>query len=215
MTPIKVKDPAAIAREKERRIDLLRECLGITDETTDTEFLVALIDAVFMQMNQQRGSKGPRSKSSFNNLRLLVKISFRRHSGRAKNLDEAAEYYGMGTFKFKKLRETHKVRWQYIQNEMSKTGKIDKIYREKLKNNLSTATASRDRLVAEREELVHERDKLTATEADQLDLKYEEIFLYDYLIGELDQSCQYFLDESNKFEALLFGIADQIIVPPK
>ena len=211
--PLQAKDPNKLAEEKKLRWGLVRERLGINDEDSDSETLEALKNAIFMQTDRRGGAKGPRINTSINNLKLMLKISFRRKSGRARNLEEAAQHYGVTNSKFKKLRENHKNRWRDIQNHNSKLGEEDIKYRKKCKDNLSEVIKSLENLVAERKELIRQKDSLTAHETDQIDLKVEEIFLIDYLIGELEKSHRHFCDESKiGLEARVIKMIDQISV---
>jgi len=212
--PLRAKNLDKLAKEKKLRWALVRERLGISDEDSDSEILEALKDAIFMQTDQRGAAKGPRFNTSIHNLRLMLKISFRRKSGRARSLEEAAKLYGVSNSKFKKLRENHQNRWRRIQNYMSKLVEEDLRYRKKCKENLSKVIKSLESLVAERNELIRQKNCLPANEADQIDLKDEEILWIDYLIRELEKSHRHFRDESKiSLEALIIEKIDQISEP--
>ncbi len=214
MRPIKAKDPDKVAEEKERRKGLLKELFGVTDNTTNAEYLDIVFDELFLQIDKRGAPKGPRFNTSIHNLKLMLKISFRRKRGRARNLEEAAKHYGVSNSKFKKLRENHQNRWRDIQNYMSKLVEEDLRYRKKCKENLSKVIKSLESLVAERNELIRQKDCLTANEADQIDLKDEEIVYIDYLIRELEKSHRHFRDESQiSLKALIIEKIDQISEP--
>ena len=56
--PTKGKGPKEIAEEKERRKVRLKDVLGVTDLTTDSEYLEILIEKVFLQTDQRGAAKG-------------------------------------------------------------------------------------------------------------------------------------------------------------
>jgi len=190
MTPIKVKDPDKITEEKERRMILLKETLGITDETTDTEFLRLVIDTVFMRIDQRGGRKGIRMKPALSNLQLLVMISICNQRGRAKNQEEAAELYGMTSSTFKGLREKYKEQWKYIQEKTSGHADFERETRKIGEENLEKAKAEEKRLADHREKLIGEKDNLTAQEIDQSAELDDQILLYEMLILEKEDLCR-------------------------
>lgn len=216
MTPIKVKDPDEIIEEKERRMILLKEHLGITDEATDTEFLKLVIDAVFMRIDQRGGQKGLRIEPALSNLKRLVKISICNQRGRTKNQEEAAQLYGMKSSTFKGLREKYKEQWKYIQEKMSGYAENEQETRKTSEEYLEKAKAKKKRLADHREKLIGEKDNLTAQEIDQSAVLDDQILLYEILILEMEDLCRQLQDIIEiDGEKIISELAEQHFVVPQ
>lgn len=214
--PIKEKDPEKIASEKIRRLTKLKEVLGITKDSTDSEFLSRMIDAFVMQLDERGGQKGLRIKPALSNLQLLVKISFLNKSGRAKNQEDAAQSCGMKRNKFKKLREKHKDQWRYIQEKMSGYSKQEKAIRKSIKEILAKISAEKQRLSDYRNSLIAEKDKLDAQEIDRIAVLDDQILLYEILIAEQDDLCRQLQDlAETDIEKIITELAEQHLVVPQ
>ena len=213
--PTKGKGPKEISEEKERRKARLRKVLGVTDLSTDSEYLEILIEEVFLQTDQRGAAKGKRLKSYIPRLRQMVKISFLTNSGRVINQDKAADICKLNRSTFKGLREGNQDRWGYIQEKMSGYAKQEKQFRIACEENLAKSTAEKGRLVDHRNGLIAEKDKLTTQEIDQIAALDNQILLYEILIAEQDDLCKELENLSgHDFSTMIMELAERYIVPP-